>query len=212
MNRPRVLIADDHVLFAEALRTLLEPEFDVVGIVADGRALLDAAQELKPAVIVTDVSMPSLNGIEAATRLRDLGVTAKVVFLTMHREVDYARRAMEAGAAGFVLKHAASAELVTALHEALQGRLYVTPMIAGELFQSYRQAEQGAAAASKLTTRQLEVLQLVAEGRSSKEVASLLKISVRTAEAHKARLLHSLGLESTAELVHYAIRTGVISI
>jgi DNA-binding NarL/FixJ family response regulator len=211
MSRPRVLIADDHVLFAEALRQLLEPEFDVVGIVADGRALLDAAQELKPAAIVTDVSMPSLNGIEAATRLRDLGVTAKVVFLTMHREVDYARRAMEAGAAGFVLKHAASAELVTALHEALQGRLYVTPMIAGELFQSYRQAELGAAS-SRLTTRQLEVLQLVAEGRSSKEVASLLKISVRTAEAHKARLLHALGLESTAELVHYAIRTGVISI
>jgi DNA-binding NarL/FixJ family response regulator len=174
--------------------------------------LLDAAQELNPAVIVTDVSMSSLNGIEAATRLRDLGVTAKVVFLTMHREVDYARRAMEAGAAGFVLKHAASAELVTALHEALQGRVYVSPMVAGELFESYRRTELGAAAASRLTTRQREVLQLVAEGRSSKEVASMLKISVRTAEAHKARLLHALGVESTAELVHYAIRTGVISI
>jgi DNA-binding NarL/FixJ family response regulator len=212
MNRPRVLIADDHVLFAEARRRLLEPEFEVVGVVADGRALLDAAQELNPAVIVTDVSMSSLNGIEAATRLRDLGVTAKVVFLTMHREVDYARRAMEAGAAGFVLKHAASAELVTALHEALQGRVYVSPMVAGELFESYRRTELGAAAASRLTTRQREVLQLVAEGRSSKEVASMLKISVRTAEAHKARLLHALGVESTAELVHYAIRTGVISI
>jgi len=212
MSRPRVLIADDHVVFAEALRRLLEPEFDVIGIVADGRALLEAAKELKPAVIVTDVSMPSLNGIEAATRLRDLGIAAKIVFLTMHREVDYARRAMEAGAAGFVLKHAASSELVTAIHEALQGRTYVSPMVAGELLQSYRRSEVGPAAASGLTARQREVLQLVAEGRSSKEVASLLKISVRTAEAHKARLLHSLGLESTAELVHYAIRTGVISV
>jgi len=212
MSRPRVLIADDHVVFAEALRRLLEPEFDVVGIVADGRALLEAAKELNPAVIVTDVSMPSLNGIEAATRLRDLGIAAKIVFLTMHREVEYARRAMESGAAGFVLKHAASSELVTAIHEALQGRTYVSPMVAGELLQSYRRSEAGPAAASGLTARQREVLQLVAEGRSSKEVASLLRISVRTAEAHKARLLHSLGLESTAELVHYAIRTGVISV
>ena len=212
MNRPRVLIADDHLVFAEALRRLLEPEFEVVGVVADGRAMLDAARELKPAVIVTDVSMPSLNGIEAAARLRDQGIPAKIVFLTMHREVDYARRAMETGAAGFVLKHAASSELVTALHEALQGRTYVSPMIAGELLQSYRRSESGPAPAPGLTARQREVLQLVAEGRSSKEVASLLKISVRTAEAHKARLLHALGLESTAELVHYAIRTGVISV
>jgi DNA-binding NarL/FixJ family response regulator len=212
-HRARVLIADDHQVFAEALRGLLEPEFEVVAIVADGRAMLQAAQEKRPDVIVADVSMPSLNGIEAAARLAGLGVTAKVVFLTMHREIDYARRALEAGAAGYVLKHAAAAELVAALRDALQGRTYVSPMIAGELFQSYRQSSPETQEPSRrLTVRQREVLQLVAEGRSSKEIAALLKISVRTAEAHKARLLHTLGLDSTAELVHYAIRNGVISV
>lgn len=211
-GRARVLIADDHQVFAEALRGILEPEFDVVAIVADGRAMLEAAQQKRPDVIVADVSMPALNGIEAAARLSDLGVTSKVVFLTMHREIDYARRALESGASGYVLKHAAAAELVAALRDALQGGTYVSPMIAGELFQSYRESSDRGDPSRRLTVRQREVLQLVAEGRSSKEVAALLKISVRTAEAHKARLLHTLGLDSTAELVHYAIRNGVISV
>jgi DNA-binding NarL/FixJ family response regulator len=212
MNKPRVLIADDHRILAEGLRGLLEPEFEVVGVVADGRELVAAARALRPDVIVADVTMPSLNGIDAAVQARAAGVGSKVVFLTMHRDVAYARRAMEAGAAGFVLKHAAAAELVTAVREALQGRTYVTPMIAGELLQSYRESPARPRDPAQLTARQREVLQLVAEGRSAKEVAAVLKISVRTAEVHKARVLEALGLGSTAELVQYAIRNAIISV
>lgn len=213
MSKPRILIADDHQILAEGLRGLLEPEFEVVAVVADGRELLATAKKLRPDVIVADITMPSLNGIDAAVQMRTEGVTAKVVFLTMHRDVAYARRAMEAGAVGFVLKHSVASELVTAVREALQGKTYVTPMIAGELLQSYREEDSGSGGpAQGLTTRQRQVLQLVAEGRSAKEVAAALHISVRTAEAHKARILKVLALSSTAELVQYAIRNGIISV
>jgi DNA-binding NarL/FixJ family response regulator len=211
VNKPRVVIADDHQILADGLRRLLEPEFEVVAVVADGRELLAAANEHRPDLIVADVTMPSLNGIDAAVQLRDQGVHAKVVFLTMHRDVAYARRAMEAGAAGFVLKHSVASELITAVRTALQGRTYVTPMIAGELLDSYRAGDPGPGEAQRLTARQREVLQLVAEGRSAKEVAAVLKISIRTAEAHKARILETLGLRTTADLVQYAIRNGIIS-
>ena len=170
------MLADDHRILAEGLRGLLEPEFEVVGVVADGRELVAAAKKHRPDVIVADVTMPSLNGIDAAAQLRDVGVTAKVVFLTMHHDVAYARRAMEAGAAGFVLKHSAATELVTAVREALRGQTYVTPLIAGELLQSYRDRRCPAARPPhRLTARQREVLQLFAEGRSAKEVAAVLK-------------------------------------
>src|SRR5262245_10188138 len=213
MTRPRILIADDHQILAEGLRGLLDSEFEVVGVVADGRELVAAGKKHNPDVIVADITMPSLNGIEAAGQLRDVGVEAKVVFLTMHRDVAYARRALEAGAVGFVLKHSAAAELVTAVREALRGQTYVTPMIAGELLQSYREGDAHAHdPAHRLTARQREVLQLFAEGRSAKEVAAVLKISIRTAEAHKARILEALGLRTTAELVQYAIRNGIISV
>jgi DNA-binding NarL/FixJ family response regulator len=213
MSKPRVLIADDHQILAEGLRGLLEPEFDVVGVVADGRELVAAAKKQRPDVIVADVTMPWLNGIDAAVQLRDAGVQARVVFLTMHRDVAYARRAMQTGAAGFVLKHSAASELVTAVREALRGRTYVTPMIAGELLQAYGEGESGGSdSIQRLTLRQREVLQLIAEGRSAKEVAAQLRISVRTAEAHKARILEALGLRTTADLVQYAIRTGIISV
>lgn len=212
MSRHRVLIADDHHIFAEGLRALLEPEFDVVGLVGDGQDLVEAAGTLRPEVVVTDVSMPSLNGIEAAARLRELGVTARVVVLTQHRDVAYARRAMAAGALGYVLKNAASSELVTAVREAVHGRTYVSPLIAGELLQSYREEGLPSNQDRELTARQREVLKLVAEGCSAKQIAAKLEISVRTAEAHKANILETLGLTSTAELVQYAIRHGIISV
>jgi DNA-binding NarL/FixJ family response regulator len=213
MNKPRILIADDHQILAEGLRGLLEPEFEVVGVVADGRQLVATAKKHRPDVIVADVTMPALNGIEAAAQLRDVGVKAKVVFLTMHRDVAYARRAMEDGAAGFVLKHSVASELVTAVREALQGRTYVTPMIAGERLESYREGDSRPhGSVQRLTARQREVLQLFAKGRSAKEVAAVLKIATRTAEFHKARILEALGLRTTAELVQYAIRNGIISV
>jgi DNA-binding NarL/FixJ family response regulator len=213
MKKPRVLLADDHRVVAEGLRGLLEPQFAVVGIVADGRELLTAAKTLDPDVVVLDVSMPALNGIDAARVLRDAKSRAKIVFLTMHREVAYAARALEAGASGFVLKHSAPSELVTAIEEALKGRTYITPQIAGDLVEALRRGTPaGAEALDELTPRQREVLQLAAEGRSAKEIAAVLHISRRTAEFHKARLMETLGVQNTAELVQYAIRTGVSSV
>lgn len=210
MTRPRVLLADDHQIMAEGLRSLLEPEFELVGIVTDGREAVAAVEALRPDVVVLDITMPSLNGIEAARQLRAAGSLARVVFLTMHRDAAYAARALDAGAAGFVLKHAAAAELVTAIRQALQGRTYVTPLIAADLLQTYREREPGQTTTlDQLTPRQREVLQLVAEGHSAKEIARLLHISPRTAEFHKARLMQALGAGSTAELTQYAIRHGL---
>jgi DNA-binding NarL/FixJ family response regulator len=206
-----VLLADDHRVVAEGLRGLLEPYFEVVGIVPDGRELLAAAKTLDPDVVVLDISMPSLNGIEAAAQMRSAGSRAKVIFLTMHSEVSYAARCLEAGASAFVLKHAAASELITAIQEALKGGTYITPQIARDLVASFRRGEPtGADPLCELTPRQREVLQLVAEGCSAKEIAALLRISRRTAEFHKARLMEVLGLETTAELIRCAIRAGLI--
>jgi DNA-binding NarL/FixJ family response regulator len=213
MKKPRVLLADDHRVVAEGLRTLLDPFFDVVGIVSDGREVLAVVKLLDPEVVVLDISMPCLNGIEAARQMRTMNLRAKVIFLTMHREVTYAARALEAGASGFVLKHSAATELITAIQESLKGGTYITPQIAGDLLHSL---QHGAPAdvdeLGDLTPRQREVLQLVAEGRSAKEIAAVLRISRRTAEFHKARLMESLGLQTVAELVQYAIRTGVTAV
>lgn len=212
MKKTRILIADDHAILAEGLRRVLEPEFEVVGLVSNGEDLVSAANQLSPDVIITDITMPVMNGIDAATQLRSQGSRSKLIFLTMHRDVAYARRAMEAGAVGYLLKHSVSSELTTAISVVLQGRTYMTPLIAGELLESYRGSDQSAGkTAKRLTTRQREVLQLVAEGRSAKEVARALGISVRTAEAHKAKILETLELGNTTELVQYAIRNGIIS-
>jgi DNA-binding NarL/FixJ family response regulator len=215
MAKARILIADDHRIVAEGIRGLLsEAQYEVVGIVEDGRALLTAAEQHKPDVIVVDVSMPLLNGIEAAEQLKRSGSSAKVIFLTMHPDVSYAARALETGASGFVLKHSAPAELLTAVGEALEGRTYVTPRVAEEL-KRLRHGEDGSAQASdpigRLTPRQREVLQLVAEGRSAKEVANVLNISPRTAEFHKYRLMEQLHVTTNAELVQFAMRHGLVT-
>jgi DNA-binding NarL/FixJ family response regulator len=213
MKKLRVLLADDHQLVAEGLRSLLEPHFEVVGIAPDGRELLSAAKALEPDVVVLDISMPSLNGIEAVRQMRAAGCAAKVVFLTMHREVTYAVRALDAGASGFVLKHSAASELITAIREVLKGGTYIAPQIASGVLDSFRRGGPADAERSdELTPRQREVLQLVGEGRSAKEIAAILRISRRTAEFHKARLMEALGVESTAGLIQYAVRTGIISV
>ncbi len=210
MKRPRILLADDHRIVAEGLRSLLEPEFDLVGIVEDGRALLAATEKLLPDVIVADISMPLLNGIEAVRQIKKTNENIKVVFLTMHPDVTYAASAFEAGASGYVLKHSAPSELTTAIQSALQGRTYVTPLLAGELMQFYKERpEQSNAELGKLTPRQREVLQLLAEGHSAKEIASIINISARTVEFHKYRIMDALGITNGAELVKYAIRHGI---
>ena len=166
-RRPRVLLADDHLMVAEALKSLLAPEFDLVGVVEDGRALVEAAGTLRPDVIVADITMPHLNGIDALARLRQSGDRTPVVFLTMHRDVTFARRALEAGASGFVLKHSAPVELVTAIRAALEGRTYLTPQLAGEVLDSMKQGPGTTAdPVVSLTPRQREILQLKAEGFS----------------------------------------------
>ena len=208
MSRPRILIADDHRMLAEGLRGLLEPAYELVEIVEDGRALVDAAQRLQPDVIVADITMPLLNGLDAVEQIRCLGCQAKVIFLTMHKDALYAARAMRAGASGFLLKHSASAELLTAIQEALAGRTYVTPAIAELLERLPDRTPDGDV---PLTRRQREVLQLFAEGRSAKEVAEMLRISARTAEGHKAQIMKLLGARSTADLVQCAIRHGLIA-
>ncbi len=213
MKRRKVLLADDHRMLLEGLSSLLQPLFDVVGIVSDGGELVAAAKRLDPDVIVLDISMSSLNGIDAARRLQNESCRAKLVFLTTHRDVTYAARALEAGANGFVLKHSAASELVRAIQEALEGRTYITPQIAADLVDAYRRgAPSGVDGSGELTPRQREVLQLVTDGRSAKEIAVILRISRRTAEFHKARLMEILGLQNTVQLVHYAIRAGIGSI
>jgi DNA-binding NarL/FixJ family response regulator len=212
-HRPRVLLADDHLLVAEALRSLLTPEFDLVGVVEDGRALVEAAGALRPDVIVADVSMPHLNGIEALVQLRQGGDQVPVVFLTMHKDVRFARRALEAGASGFVLKHSAATELITAIHAALKGRTYLTPQIAGEVLEAMRQEpKQAVDPTGSLTPRQREVLQLLAEGRLAKEIAASLGISARTVEFHKYQMMETLGLRTNAELIHFAIKNGLVEL
>ena len=213
MRKFRVLLADDHKIVLEGLKSLLEPEFDLVGIVEDGRALVKEAERLHPDVIVADISMPLLNGIEAVRQIKKTDDRIKVVFLTMHPDVAYATRAFEAGASGYVLKRSASRELITAINDVMKERTYVTPMIAGELLQSYKKTQPGQDVFNKkLTHRQEEILQLLAEGYPIKEIANILHISPRTVETHKYNMMQELKLKTTADLVKYAIKQGIISI
>ena len=213
MKKPRLLLADDHKIVLEGLKNLLAGEFEVVGSVEDGRGLVDQAATLHPDVIVADISMPQLNGIEAARQIKKTDKNIKIVFLTMHPDATYAANAFEAGASGFVLKHSAPSELITAIHEAMKGRTYVTPLIAGDLIRTYQ--EGGSPEKDlfkKISPRQREILQLLAEGKSGKEIASILNISARTVEFHKYRMMEQLNIKTSAELVQYAIRHGIISL
>lgn len=210
MRRPRLLLADDHRIVVEGLRRLLEDEFELVGVVEDGRALVAEARRLRPDVIVADVAMPQLNGIEALERIRRDDPDARVVILSMHQTPAYARRALDAGAAGYVLKHAAPAELVLAIEAALRGGTFVSPALAREVLQA--PAGSAAEPGLGLTLRQREILRLLAEGLSAKEAAVRLSISPRTVEFHKYQVMRAHGLRNAAELVHFAIKHGVVTV
>ena len=210
MKRPRVLLADDHTLVADGLQRILEPECEVVGAVEDGRSLLAAAEELKPDIILLDISMPLLNGVDAARRLHDIVPSAKVIFVTMHADATYVTGAFRAGASGYVLKRCASMELVNAVHEVLKGRTYVTPLIRKDVLGELPGWPLGSGEASgELTDRQREVVQLVAEGHPVKEIAVILNISSKTVAFHKANAMRRLGIRSTAELTKYALEHGI---
>ncbi len=210
MRKIRVLLADDHRIFLEGLRGLLEPEFDLVGTVGDGRALVKEAEKLRPDVIVADISMPLLNGIDAVRLIKKSDHSIKVIFLTMHLDVSFANLAFEVGASGYVIKSSASRELITAIHEVMMGKTYVTPEIAGELIQTYKKLEPGQKVFKQnLTDRQKEILQLITEGHLTKEIADILCISPRTVERHKYNMMQELNLKTTAALVRYAIEQGI---
>ncbi len=215
MKKPRVLMADDHSLILAGLRKLVEGECDVVGAVEDGRALVEAAQKLRPDLILMDISMPLLNGLEAARQLAKLVPESKLIMLTMHASPTYATEAFQAGASGYLLKRSAASELSQAIKSVLQGQQYLTPLITKDVLDSVFKpstGERGTPASTALTPRQREVLQLVAEGRGTKEIATILSVSVKTVEFHRSRIMQQLGIHTTADLTKYAISHGITSL
>ena len=212
MNKPRVLLADDHTLVLEGFKKLLEGQCEVVGSVEDGRALLATAQRLQPDIIALDISMPLLNGIDAARQLRKIVPQAKLIFVTMHADQAYVSQAFKAGASGYLLKRSAGSELMQAIHAVTSGNYYVTSLIAKDLVRSALAGEQPPVIQrDRLTPRQREVLQLVAEGQTVKEIAATLKISPKTVEFHKSQIMEQLDIHTTAELTKYALTHGVIT-
>lgn len=217
MARIRVLMADDHTLVLEGLRKLLASEFELVGMVENGRALLEAAPRLMPDVVLMDISMPMLNGFEAARKLKRKLPSVKIVFLTMHSEKAYVAEAFHTGASGYLLKRSAASELAFAIREVMKGRFYVTPLVAKDVMGMYFDPQtysrpriaRLSESAGSLTSRQREVLQLVAEGRTNKEIAAIMNISIKTVEFHKAGIMGRLGLHTTAELTRYALVHGI---
>lgn len=211
-KRPRVLLADDHQMLVDALKRVLEPRYDVVGAVSDGRELLAAAPKLQPDVVVLDIAMPRLNGLDAARHLKPAMPKLKLIFMTMNVDPDLVGEAFRAGASGFLLKQAAAFELTDAIEQVLKGRTYVTPSAAeGQARISLRDPKTRTHMAEP-TPRQREVIQLLAEGRSMKEVASILQITKRTVAAHKYAVMDLLQLKTNADLVQYAIKHRIISI
>ena len=209
-RRPRVLLADDHTLVLEGLRRLLEDRCELVGMVEDGRALVEIAPRLAPDLILLDISMPVLNGLDAARRLRKLVPESRIIFLTMHADPTYASEAFDAGAAGYLLKRSAASELDDAIAAVLAGRRYLTPLVTGDaLRSSVPRSVTVPPTLGRLTPRQREVLQLVAEGHSGKEIAARLGISAKTVEFHKASLMDRLGVRTASELTKYAVAHGV---
>jgi DNA-binding NarL/FixJ family response regulator len=211
-NLPRILIADDHTLVAEACRKLLESEYDVVGTVSNGRALVRAAAELKPHLIIVDVAMPLLNGLDAGQQVKEFLPSVKLVFLTMNHDADLAAEAFRRGASGYLLKTCAASELTIAVREVLKGKSYLSPTIAKDTVDFLlRQDKKLIEESDRLTERQREVLQLLAEGKCMKEVADVLNITTRTVAFHKYRIMEVLNAKNGAELIQYAIRNHLIA-
>ena len=207
MSRLSILLADDHKMFSEGLRSLLQDDYELT-TVEDGQALIDVAGRLDPDVIIVDISMPVLNGFDAVRKLKKEGCSAKVIFLTMHADADLVAEALRCGASGYVLKQSVGEELIAAITQVLEGKVYLPQLMGRTLDQSIK---HGPSHSLNLTPRQREVLRLIAQGRTMKEIAALLGISTRTAESHKYEMMEALGIQTTAELVQYAMKLGLIS-
>ncbi|PYV43338.1 MAG: DNA-binding response regulator [Acidobacteria bacterium] len=215
MKRPTILLVDDHSLVLAGFHKLLETEFDIVGTAEDGRALLEVAPKLKPDVVLLDISMPRMNGIEAGRQLKKSMPEVRLIFLSMHADPMYVTEAFRAGASGYVLKRSAASELLLAIQQVLKGRSYVTPLVTKTVlntFLSLSPKHRSKSFASDLTPRQREVLQLVAEGNSTKKIADFLNISVKTVEFHKSQIMQELDIHTVAELTRFAIAQGLVSI
>ena len=208
MGPPRVLLADDHALLLGAFEKLLAGECEIVGQASDGRALVAAAEKLKPDLIVLDISMPLLNGLEAGRQIKHKSPNVKLVFLTMNEDADLAAKAFQSGASAYLLKRSAASELLIAIREVMQGRSYITPLLTEGLIGALLDVDRQPA--PELTSRQREVLQLLAEGHSMKEVASLLNLTPRTVAFHKYRMMEQLKVKSTAELIQYAVKQHIV--
>jgi len=211
MKRPRVLLADDHRLLREAFARVLEPECDVVGAVRDGRAALSAARELRPDIVVLDIAMPLLNGLDAARELKRTMPDLKLIFLTMNEDADVAAESFRVGASGYLLKNSAASELLQAIREVSEGRSYITPLATRGLVENLLHEPEPAKPADKLSPRQREVLRLLADGFSMKEIGSQLNITPRTVAFHKYTLMQILGIHSNAELVQFAVKERIVS-
>jgi len=210
MKLPRVILVDDHKILVEAFRKLLEPYCDVVATVADGRALLEVAATLKPDLIVLDIGMPILNGLEAGRQLKSKMPSVKLIFLTMHEDPDLAVEAMGSGASGYLLKTSTNSELLHAIREALRGRSYITPQIVRGMEKKFIRDPTGRPRPKLPTPRQREVVQLLAEGKSMKEIADVLQVTARTVAFHKYRVMERLGLNSNAKLIQFAIKNHIV--
>jgi len=212
MSRPRVLLVDDHTLVLDGFRKLLEDRCEIVGVAEDGRTLLRMAQELQPDIVTLDISMPQLNGVDAARMLKKILPRIKLIFVTMHADQAYVNEAFKAGASGYLLKRSAGSELLQAIQSVMDGQCYVTPLVAKGLVQSVVSGGRpGAQKEKSLTSRQREVLQLVAEGMTVKEIASALSLSPKTVEFHKSQIMTELDLHTTAELTKYALVHGLLA-
>ena len=204
MSRPTLLLADDHVIVADGLRSLLKDDFELVGTVADGVALIEAADRLRPDIIISDLGMPRMHALDVLRALEGRGLPSRVIILTMHADVSLAMEAFRLGVFGYVLKSAAGSELIRAIHEVLAGRPYLTPVIAKDVMTAVKTMTPTHTA--RPTLRQRQVLRLIAEGKRMKEIAAILGVSPRTVESHKYEMMNALGLRSTAELIQYALR------
>ena len=208
MPRPRVLVADDHAIMVQGLGRLLEGEAEIVATASDGQQLVERARQHRPDIIVSDINMPGMSGLDAMRRLKADGLRSKFIFLTLHTDSRLASEAMRAGASGYLLKHAAAEELIEAIHAVMAGHTYLTPLMTRDVLWAI--GEQDGVQSPALTPRQLDVLRLIAEGKRMKEIANELNISVRTVETHKQDLLQTLSLETTADLIKFAVRQGLV--
>ncbi len=211
MNKPTVMLADDHTMIAEAFRKLLEPQYQVVATVHDGRSLVEKALQMQPDIILIDVGMPILNGLSAGQQLKQKLRKVKLIYLTMNEDPDLAAEALRTGGSAYLLKTSAASELLKGIHEVLRGGTYVTPKIKKGIEESFIRSNRPKVAEKKLTARQVEVLQLLAEGKSMKQVGSVLSLTARTVAFHKYRIMEVLNVRSNAELIQYAVRNNLVS-